>query len=136
MNIRTFWKGALGSAGNPLLPFVAPDTTPVAKTGVSGTIILAISDMNGIITNTGTTNVLALTLPTAATSDTKCFSAVVLTAFQVTVVPATGDKIYLKGSGTTNATLILANTIGNYADLYCDGSNWLVVDGQGLTKSS
>ena len=137
MNIRTFWKGALGSGANPVPPIVAPDTTPTAKTGVSGTTTLAASELDGIITNTGTTNVLAITLPAASSSDTKALKVQVTVASNVIVVPATGDKIYLGSSGTANATLVIPSTVGNYADLYCDGSNWLVVGYAGaLTKSA
>ena len=53
----------------------------------------------------------------------------------VQVKPATGEKIYLGGDGVASKYLNIAAVIGNYAELYCDGTSFYVTAYSGvLTK--
>ena len=135
---RSHIKGPWASGGNYLSPLVDPTLTPVARTGISGTITLVAGDLNAITTNTGTTNILVLALPSATLDgvDNKALKVQMTGASNIAVVPASGESIYLGGSGAANSNLIIPNTSGNYADLYCDGSQWMVVGYSGaLTKT-
>ncbi len=137
--LRSHIKGPWASGGNPLLATVDPTLTPTAKNGVTGTQTLVASDLNGIITNTGNTGVLILALPAAGAVgvDNTALKIQVTVASAVIVVPAAGEKIWLGGSGTASATLSIPGVVGNYVDIYFDGSQSMVVGYAGaLTKSS
>jgi hypothetical protein len=137
--IRTHFKGPLSEGGNLIPMTVDPTLTPSAKNGLTGSQTVAVSDLNGIITNTGNTGVLTLLLPSAATAgvENSALKLQITVASNVVVAPASGEKIFLGGSGTANATMTVAGTVGNYADLYSDGTQWMVVGYSGvLTKSS
>ena len=55
----------------------------------------------------------------------------------VQVLPQTGEKIYLNGSGVATKYLNIAGVVGNFADLYCDGTDWMVINYAGvLTKEA
>jgi len=58
-------------------------------------------------------------------------------AQSVSLSPAATGKIFLGGDGVANKDLVIAGVIGNYADIYCDGTNYLVVGYSGvLTKEA
>lgn len=117
----------------PPAPLVSPKATVVAK---AADAILTVADCGKIITNTGAAAGITLTLPAAADA-AGCSLRVQLTVAQtVTLDPGTG-KIYLGGSGVADKTCIVAGVIGNYADIYSDGVDWLVIGYSGvLTKEA
>lgn len=135
--LRIHFQGPIASGGNLLPMTTDPTVTPssYAGNGVSNT--LAAADVNGVINNTGATTTLSVALPSAASSDNKSLKVCVSVASTVLVWPATGDSIYLNGSGTANKAVSIPGTVGNYADLYCDGNQWMVVGYSGaLVKTT
>ena len=88
-------------------------------------------------TNTGASGTIVLTLPAAASlKEQKCRIQVTVAQI-VQVKPATGEKVYLGGDGVASKYLQIAGTIGNYAEIYCDGSSFYVTAYSGvLTKES
>jgi len=113
---------------------LSPKAT-VATNATTGSIATADFPKNN--TNTGSTATMVLTLPAAADVKDK-FMRVQLTAAQIVqLVPASGEKIYLGGSGAADKYLQIAAVIGNYAELYSDGIDFLVMGYSGvLTKES
>ncbi len=126
---RTHFKGPLSSGNNFVPPLVDPTLTPTSRTFGAGTITLVAADLNAITNNTGATTGIVLVLPSAtgAGSDNTSLKLQLTVASQVMVVPASGQSIYLGGSGTANEVLVIPGVVGNYADLYCDGATWMVL---------
>jgi hypothetical protein len=100
---------------------------------------VALADLGKQHTNTGVAalETISLTLPAAADAAGSGFRLQVTVDEIVRLVPASGGKIYLGGSGVANKYLNIAAVIGNYADLHSDGVDWIVVDYSGvLTKEA
>jgi hypothetical protein len=88
-------------------------------------------------TNTGAGGVVVLTLPAAASLKGQKTRIQVTVAETVTLTPQTGEKIYLGGNGVASKYLLIAGTIGNYAEVYCDGTSFYVTSYSGvLTKEA
>lgn len=124
----------------------AYDVPPFLAVAANATVVehdgdatLAATDAGKIHTNTGVDalETIALTLPTAATLKGEAIKVYLTAAEIVQLVPQTGESIYLGGSGVASKYLQIAGVIGNYADVYCDGSQYLVTDYSGvLTKEA
>jgi hypothetical protein len=50
----------------------------------------------------------------------------------VRLLPQTGESIYLAGSGTATKYLNIAAVIGNYVDVYSDGTSFYVTGYSGV----
>jgi hypothetical protein len=88
-------------------------------------------------TNTGASGEIILTLPAASTVVEQKMRVQLTVAQIVKLTPQTGEKIYLGGSGTASKYLSIAGVIGNYAEVYCDGTSFYVTNYSGvLTKES
>jgi len=83
-------------------------------------------------TNTGAVGEIILTLPLAAKCKEQKMKVYVTAAQDVKLLPQTGEKIYLAGSGTATKYLLIAGTIGNYAEVYCDGQSYYVTSYSGV----
>ena len=116
----------------PPPPVVAPNATVTAKTADA---TLALANFGTIITNTGSSGTVVLTLP-AASAVAGCSIKVQVTAAQIVrCLPASGEKVYLGGDGVASKYLNIAGVVGNFADLYSDGVQYLVTNYAGvLTK--
>ena len=88
-------------------------------------------------TNTGAGGTIVLTLPAASTLKDKKTRIQITVAEIVQITPATGEKIYLGGSGVASKYLNIAAVIGNYAEIFCDGAAFYVTAYSGvLTKEA
>jgi hypothetical protein len=93
---------------------------------------LVAADFGKVNTNTGAGAGITLTLPAAATV-AGCALKVQLTVAQVVqLVPASGEKIYLGGSGVADKYCQIAGVIGNYIDLHSDGVDYVVDNYSGV----
>ena len=119
------------SAGS-IYPVVAPNATVAAK---AATANLVAADFGKNVTNTGAGAGIVLTLPAAATVSGKAMRVQLTAAQDVSLSPAATEKVFLGGDGVANKDLVIAGVIGNYADIYCDGTDYFVVSYSGvLTK--
>jgi hypothetical protein len=107
----------------PTPPLVAPEAAVTAKAATGN---LAIADYGVNLTNTGAAATVALTLLAAASAAGMPLRLYVTAAQIVQFVPASGEKIYLAGSGVADKYVQVAGVIGNYIDLFCDGEKYLV----------
>ncbi len=113
----------------PHPPVVAPNATVEANTGDA---TLAVANFGKIQTNTGASATATLTLPSAANA-AGCSLKVQLTVAQIVrLTPASGEKIFLGGSGVASKYLNIAAVIGNFVDLYCDGVSYQVINYSGV----
>lgn len=127
-------KNTLPAVGGTIYPIVSPAGTVEANTGDA---TLAAANFGKIQTNTGASGTAVLTLPAAATVSGKCLKVAVTAAQIVRLLPATGEKIYLNGSGVATKYLNIAAVVGNYVNVYCDGTDYFVVNYAGVvTKES
>lgn len=113
---------------------VRPDATVEANTADA---TLTVANFGKIQTNTGAAGAVVLTLPAVA-SVAGCALKVQVTAAQIVkLTPATGEKVFLGGSGVASKYLQVAGVIGNFVDVYCDGEKYLVTNYAGvLTKEA
>lgn len=113
---------------------ISPKAT-VATNATTGAVATADFPKNN--TNTGSSATMVLTLPAASAVKGKFMRFQLTVAQIVQLTPASGEKIYLGGSGVADKYLNIAGVIGNYAVLYSDGTDYLVTDYSGvLTKES
>jgi hypothetical protein len=118
---------------NPLAGYVFPTVSPsTAANAKASTGNLDADDWGTNITNTGASGAIVLTLLTAVGNAGKFFRVYVTVAQQVSLSPQTTESIYLAGSGTANKDVVIAGTIGNYVDVYCDGTQYHVVGYSGV----
>lgn len=110
-------------------PRIAPNAT-VEANAASATLTAA--NMGKIQTNTGASGTVALTLPSAAVVAGLGLKVQVTAAQVVQLVPVTGEKIFLGGSGVASKYCQIAGVIGNYIDIFSDGVQWLVIDYSGV----
>jgi hypothetical protein len=119
---------------NPDPIVVSPKATVEANTA-DGT--LTVANCGKIQTNTGAAGTITLTLPAVSAASGTAIKVQVTAAQIVRLDPASSEKIYLGGSGVAGKYLQIAGVIGNYADVYCDGTDWIVLDYSGvLTKEA
>lgn len=112
-----------------LVPVVLPNATVSAQTATA-TLTSAVFGKN--VTNTGASGTIVLTLPAAKQGKDKAFRVWLTVAQIVRLDPAGTEKIYLGGSGVAGKYLNIAAVIGNYADIYCDGTDYHVVGYSGV----
>jgi hypothetical protein len=116
----------------PPPPFVAPDATVVEY---DGDATLDIDDFGKNLTNTGATAEVDLTLPAPAVVAGLSTRVYLTTDNILELVPASGESIYLGGSGTEDEKLNIAAVVGNFAEIYSDGEKYHVLRYSGvLTK--
>jgi len=113
----------------PRPPFVPADASVSAKTTTGN---LAIGDYAKNITNTGSSGTIVLTLLAASAAAGMSFRVQITVAQIVRLLPQTGEKVFLGGSGVATKYLQIAGTIGNYCDVYCDGEKYLVTSYSGV----
>lgn len=128
----TITEAKVTTSAGSIYPVVAPNATVAAK---AATANLAAADFGKNITNTGAGDAIVLTLPAAATVSGKAMRVQLTVAKNVSLSPAATEKVFLGGDGVANKDLVIAGVIGNYADIYCDGTDYFVVSYSGvLTK--
>lgn len=114
---------------NPALLRVSAKATVEANTANA---TLAAANFGKIQTNTGASGTITLTLPAASTVG-GCAVRVAVTAAQIIqLIPASGEKIYLNGSGVADKYAQIAGVIGNFIEVYSDGVDYVVTDYAGI----
>ncbi len=115
-------------------PPLIPGNATVVEHAAGAT--LTASSFKKIHTNTGDADSQEHVLPAAAAVAGECIRFVCTVAQDIVVTPASGESIYLHGSGVADEKLTIAGSFGSYADLYSDGQQYLVFDSNGvLTKA-
>lgn len=126
--------GAIVLTRGSLYPIVAPS---VAVTAYATDTTLVAANLNTNVTNTGASGTITLTLP-AVSGLTGYTLHVELTVAQIVRIdPAGSEAIFLGGSGAAGKYANIAAVIGNMVDIYCDGTQWLIVNRDGvITKEA
>lgn len=115
---------------NPIYPQVDVRTATVTTKTADYTILP--TELNRVFNNTGDADTLVLTLPSVVGNAGKALKIHLLAAQIVRALPVTGQAVNLNGSAVVTKYLNIAGVIGNYADLYCDGYQWIVTGYSGV----
>ena len=99
-----------------------PGTATVLAKTANYTVLAA--DFGKVITNTGASGAITLTLPAASTVSGKTVKIAALAAQIVNISPAATDGIFLNGSGVDNKDVIIAGVIGNSVTIKSNGTNY------------
>lgn len=115
-------------------PIVPASTAPTAY---AADHTLVAGEMNTNVTNTGSSGTITLTLPAVAGLTGYVLHVELTVAQIVRVDPAGTEAIFLGGSGVAGKYANIAAVIGNMLDIYCDGTQWVVVNRDGvITKEA
>jgi hypothetical protein len=126
--VEFFWKGVTA------YPQV-PANADVEAHAATDTIVAADFGKNN--TNTGASGTTVHTLPAPGPYKGKSIRFQATAAQIMQITPPTAVGIYLGGSGVATKYLNIAAVIGNYADLYSNGTHYLVTGYAGvLTKEA
>lgn len=124
---------------NKTVKIIAPSVSAKKGTVTAKTASYSVvaTDFDSIFTNTGAAGAITLTLPSAVAVEGKWLRVAVLAAQTITLTPATGEKIFLNGSGVASKYVLIAGVIGNYTEIYSDGVDYIVTNYSGvLTKQA
>lgn len=136
-------KDYFGQSGNGLFALLKKSIVyPHAKRRRAAADILAktadytvtLDDLKNerIVNNAGAGGTIVFTLPSVASAKGYILLVNVLAAQIVRALPQTGEIINYNGSVVVTKYLNVAGVIGNFAELYCDGVQWIVVNGNGV----
>ncbi len=123
---RNTWGNLTRNYPKPLL-----SVTAVAKTS-DYTIPTTAAGADAIYTNTAAGGTVVFTLPSVKVSHGATFRFHAFAAQIIRALPVTGEAINLSGSAVVTKYLNLAAVIGNYMDIYCDGTQWIVTSFSGV----
>lgn len=113
---------------NPVRPLVDVRTATVTAKTTDFTIV----SMDQVYSNSGASGTVVFTLPTVVGNAGKTLKFHSLAAQIIRALPQTGQAVNLNGSAVVTKYLNIAAVIGNYADLYCDGYQWVVTGYSGV----
>jgi hypothetical protein len=118
-------------------PTINVRTATVTTKTDAYTVTLADLATPTIFNNAGDAGDLPLTLPSAASAKGKVVRVHALAAQTISLTPVTGDIINYNGSAVASKYARLAGVIGNYAELFSDGTQWIVTQSSGvITKEA
>ena len=92
---------------------------------------LTVDNFNSVITNTGASGAITLTLPAASSVAWKALKVYVTVAQIINLSPASTESVYLAWNWVVDKDLIVPWVIGNYVDIYSDWVKYLVWDYSG-----
>jgi hypothetical protein len=93
---------------------------------------LTAANFGKIQTNTGASGNVALTLPAPSDVAGCAVRAAVLVAQTMQFVPPSGAKIYLNGSGVADKYAQIAGVIGNFLEVFSDGTDFVITAYSGV----
>ena len=122
-------KAFVNKSFNIIYPSINPKTATVTARTANAT--LTVDDFDEITTNAGDGDSQILTLPAPMEVEDMGLRVVVLAAFTIVLDPLT-YKIYLNGSGVADKTLTIGAVVGNFLELYSDGTDYIVTNYSGV----
>ena len=117
--------------GNYYFPSMVNGGTATAK-ACTGDTTLTTADLGKIVTNTGASGTVVVTLPAANTCREATLRFHLFAAQILRVLPQTGEAVCLNTSNVVTKYLNITGVIGNYCELYCDGTQWIVTHYSGV----
>lgn len=105
--------------------------TVVSKTA-DYTVTLDDLEAPTVFNNTGDDGVQTLTLPSVASAKGKVLRAYCTAAQVIRLDPQATESVNYNGNAVAGKYLNLAGVIGNYVEVYCDGTQWVVTQANGV----
>lgn len=127
--LPAIFEGGVTGLNGTIYPIVSPAATVSAQ---AATATLVAADLNKNITNTGAAGTIVLTLPSVVGLSGYVMHVELTVAQIVRLTPVAGQAIALGGSAVVSKYLNIAAVIGNMVDIFCDGTQWLVVARDGV----
>lgn len=116
----------------PQYPTIDRRTATVVTKTADYTITQDDLDTPTIFNNTGDSGNLVYTLPAVAASKGKVVRIHALAAQTQQADPQAGEAVNYNGSAVVSKYAQLAGVIGNWMELFCDGTQWIVTDNSGV----
>lgn len=115
-----------------LYPTINPRTATVTTKTADYTITVADVSTPTIFNNSGDTGTMVLTLPSVSAAKGKVVRVHLLAAQIVRLLPVSGEAVNYNGSAVVTKYLNIAGVIGNYVEVFCDGTQWVVTQANGV----
>lgn len=128
--ISGFW--ILEKSTVPFYPTIDVRTATVTTKTADYTITVADLATPTIFNNLGDAGNLVYTLPAVANSKGKVVRIHALAAQTQQADPQSGEAVNYNGSAVVSKYAQLAGVIGNYMELFCDGTQWIVTQANGV----
>lgn len=116
----------------PAYPTLDPRLATVSTKTADYTVTQADLNEPTIFNNEGDAGTQTLSLPAVAASKGKVVRAHALAAQIIRLDPNGSEKINYNGSAVAGKYVQLAGVIGNFIELFCDGSQWVVTQANGV----
>lgn len=127
----------LRSETMPSYPTLDPRTATVTTKTADYTITQSDLETPTIFNNAGDTGNMVLTLPAVSASKGKVVRVHALAAQTMQLDPQAGEAVNYNGSAVVSKYAQLAGVIGNYMELFCDGTQWVITRSSGvITKEA
>jgi hypothetical protein len=123
---------ALEAVTLPPYPTLDARTATVATKTADYTVTIADLEAPTIFDNAGDAGTQVLTLPAVALAKGKVIRAHALAAQIIRLDPQAGEAVNYNGSAVVSKYVNLAGVIGNYIELFCDGTQWVVTQSNGV----
>lgn len=115
-----------------LYPTINTRTATVTTKTADYTITVADVSTPTIFNNSGDNGTMVLTLPSVSAAKGKVVRVHLLAAQIVRLLPVSGQAVNYNGSAVVTKYLNIAGVIGNYVEVFCDGSQWVVTQANGV----
>lgn len=128
---------ALENATIPMYPTIDTRLATTSAKTADYTVTVADLATPKLFTNTGASGTVVFTLPSVASAKGKVMKVHLFAAQVVRLLPVTGEAINLNTSAVVTKYLNVAGVIGNFVEVFSDGSQWIFTRGSGvITKEA
>lgn len=137
LQVKNFLSRLMGGSylletSTTLYPTINPRTATVTTKTADYTITVADVSTPTIFNNSGDTGTMVLTLPSVSAAKGKVVRVHLLAAQIVRLLPVSGQAVNYNGSAVVTKYLNIAGVIGNYVEVFCDGTQWVVTQANGV----
>lgn len=127
---------ALRTYTMPGFPTINLRTATVSAKTTDYTVLESDLTTPTIFTNEGASGEVVFTLPAVADSKGMVARFAALAAQTIRLDPQDGEAVNYNGDAVVTEDATLAGVIGNYVEVFCDGSQWIITQANGvITKA-
>ena len=123
---------ALEASVIPFYPTIDVRTATVTTKTADYTVTVADLETPTIFNNAGAAGNLVYTLPSVASAKGKVVRIHALAAQTQQADPQAGEAVNYNGSAVVSKYAQLAGVIGNCMEMFCDGTQWIVTQANGV----
>ncbi len=116
----------------PAYPTIDPRTATVTAKTADYTVTVEDLETPTIFNNTGAAANVSFTLPAVKEAKGKVIRVNALAAQTARLIPQTGEAVNYNGNAVVSKYAQLAGVIGNYIEAFCDGTEWVITQANGV----